>query len=77
MEYKGYRIKPEPGRRGRKKGWTCSLWIAKERSLVTTERRFLDDGRACATRQEAIQACIELGKRIIDGGFGRFSIRDL
>lgn len=75
-EYKGYHIRPEPGRKGRK-DWTCSLWIAKQRPLVTTERRFEATGKSCATREEAEAVCIDFGKRIIDGGFGRFSIQGM
>lgn len=74
--YKGYLIQPAPSKNRDKEEWTVSLYIRKDTENETIERKFTADD-IYKTEYEAINHCINFGKKIIDGKSENCSISDL
>ena len=77
-EYKGFIINPAPHRLTKSGRWTINLTILRHRDdKGETPEKLFSTGTTCKTKAEAIQQCIEFGKRIIDGEVEGCTVSDL
>jgi hypothetical protein len=76
IPYKGYLIHPAPLKLIDSEEWTIEICISKHRSDSVTERKY-SAGNIFKTREEAIQHCINFGKKIIDGDSEHCTVTDL
>jgi hypothetical protein len=74
--YKGFWIHPTPLQLRDTGEWPMELVIEKQTNTGVVERRF-SAGNTFKTEEEAIQHCINFGKRIIDGESENCTVADL
>ena len=74
--YKGYLINLTTRKLADSGEWTSDITIAVRKTAATIEKRFSRE-ETYSSEEEAVSACIEFGKRIIDGQIEGLSVRSL
>lgn len=75
ITYKGYQIHPTPYQLADSGQWTINIHVAVEGEGQTKWRKF-GAGNTFETKQEAIQRCLNFGRRIIDGQVSEWTVSD-
>ncbi len=65
ISYRGYVLQAIP-KGSDEETWTAQVMIRRERSEDVLEQKYVAV-RLCDTREKAIAASLELGRRVIDG----------
>ena len=65
--YRGYIIDAHPQQLAETQKWTVNITIERHHGSHINTRPFFDGKPIFKTKAEAIDACIDFGKRIIDG----------
>lgn len=76
VSYKGYQIRPSARQRRDSLRWTTNLIILFDKAYEIVERQFFA-ANTFDTEEEAIQACVEFGRQIIDGRIPNCTVTDL
>ncbi len=76
VPYKGYVIDAAPYKLADSKGWSINIYIRHDTGDAINTNNF-SAAKIFATQEEAIQHCIDLGRRIIDGEIENCSVSDL
>ncbi len=76
VPYKGYIIDAAPYKLAESKGWSINIHIMHDTGDAINTKNF-SAANIFATQEEAIQHCIEFGRRIIDGEIENCTVDDL
>ena len=76
VSYKGYQIRPSPRQLRDPLRWTTNLIILFDKGYKIVERQFFA-ANTFESKEEAIQACVEFGRQIIDGRIPNCTVADL
>lgn len=76
VPYKGYVIEATPYQLSDSMVWTINIYIRFDMEEQITFRNF-SAANTFKTKDEAIQHCIDFGRRIIDGEIPNCSVSDL
>ncbi len=76
LPYKGYLILPAPLQLADTGEWSLEVYVGKERGSKYVEKKF-SAANIFETKEEAINHCVKLGKRIIDGKSEKCTVDDL
>ncbi len=74
--YKGYKIMPAPLHLTESDEWSIDLYIGKDKGDHWVERKF-SASNIFKSKEEAIEHCLNFGKRIIDGNSKNCTVADL
>lgn len=75
--YRGYVIDPHPQQLAETDEWTVNVTIERHHGDRVNTRPFFAGKPTFNTKAEAIDACIDFGKRIIDGQLQGLNVGDL
>ena len=67
IQYKGYTINANPEQLTETNRWTVNISIEKHHGDRVTDKPF-SASNTFASKEEAIEHCLNFGKQIIDGG---------
>lgn len=76
VTYKGYIIEAAPYQLSNSMEWTIGIYIRRDTGDKITSRNF-SAANTFKTKEEAIQHCIDFGKRVIDGEIENCTVSDL
>ena len=76
VPYKGYVIDAAPYKLAESKGWSINIYIRHDTGDAINTKNF-SAANIFATQEEAIQHCIDFGRRIIDGEIENCTVNDL
>ncbi len=76
VAYRGFQIQPAPHQLLETGQWTTDVSIAKDHGSGYVSRDF-SARNTFALRQEAITACVDFGRKIIDGEISGLTVADL
>ena len=76
VSYKGYQIRPAPRQLRDSLRWTTNLIILFDNGYEIVERQFFA-ANTFESEEEAIQACVEFGRQIIDGRIPNCAVTDM